>query len=334
MIKDLVCLATRCSGLNALARLQNRGRLLTLCYHNVLPDEQIRDTFAYRNTVGVRTLRRHLEILAGYFEFVTGADVVAATAGAPLPPRAALLTFDDGYLGWREHAMPLLLRMGVPAVFHPCTGAIGRSTMLWYEELTWIAAGWRAERMPLPDGSTVAIARNGEGPLLQHLNTVCKRLPDDDRRRYLEQLHAGDWRPPQPDDLRAFRKLEWADLRALQSAGFAIGSHTVSHPILSRLLPAALAVELRDSRLAIERELGTACDWIAYPNGGRDDVSALVCERARMAGYRVGFTTTDAFSLPQQDPLRIGRWCVPLRVSDAAFRTLCSGIQFRAASGG
>ncbi|MFO1078585.1 MAG: polysaccharide deacetylase family protein [Planctomycetota bacterium] len=331
MIKRLVCLATRCSGVNALARLQRRHRLLTLCYHNVLPDSAIGTSFAYRNTVGTAALRRHLEILANYYTFVSGDEVLAAVDGAALPERAALVTFDDGYVGWRHHAMPLLRRMGVPAVFHPCTGAIGATAPLWYEELTWIVAGWRRPEIRLPDGSAVAFA--DQQLLLRRLNALCKRLPDDDRRRYLDGLRGGDWRRPAAAEADAFAKLDWDDVRALIGGGFAIGSHTVDHPILSRLDTEALDRQLRDSKHAIEHAIGGTCSLLAYPNGGRDDVSALVVERAAAAGYRVAFTTTEAFSLPAQAPLRVGRWCVPPRVTDNVFRTLCSGVQLFAASG-
>src|SRR5262249_19204150 len=44
--------------------------------------------------------------------------------GAPLPPSAMLLTFDDGYRNVGAHALPLLRRLGVPCVLFVVAGAI------------------------------------------------------------------------------------------------------------------------------------------------------------------------------------------------------------------
>lgn len=332
MIKQLVCHATRFGGLNAWARHQRRRRLLTLCYHNVLPDDAIPRGPAHRNTIGTTTLRRHLEIASRHFTFVSAEQVLAATRGAPLPERAALLTFDDGYAGWHDHAVPLLQRLGVPAVFLVCTGAIDDGAPLWYEELAWIVDGWRDATLPTPDGGTVPATDRRSA--LRVLNRWLKRLPDDARAAHLDRLRRGDWRQPDATDRAALRKLTWPELTAMARAGFAIGSHTVRHPILSRLTPAALATELRDSRARIEAQLGAPCPLLAYPNGGDDDVSSAVFAAAHAAGYTAAFTTTRPFSTPAEEPLRIGRWSVPPRISPAAFRTLTSGILLERAARG
>jgi peptidoglycan/xylan/chitin deacetylase (PgdA/CDA1 family) len=86
------------------------------------------------------------------------------------------------------------------------------------------------------------------------------------------------------------RPLGWHDLRALRDAGWEVGSHTVTHPLLTRLDEPALGSELEDSRRRLDQELG-ACTSIAYPYGQAD---ARVAARAQEAGYEVGCTLTGA----------------------------------------
>lgn len=82
--------------------------------------------------------------------------------------------------------------------------------------------------------------------------------------------------------------LDVAGLRELRDAGFEIGSHTVEHQNLTRLPPALLTSELRDSRAELEDLLGTAVTSCSYPYGFND---ALVREEAGRY-YEQAVTTT------------------------------------------
>lgn len=74
----------------------------------------------------------------------------------------------------------------------------------------------------------------------------------------------------------------WDELRALQDAGWEVGSHTCSHPHLTQVADdEELRRELRESRAICERELGR-CTSIAYPYG---DVDQRVVRATREAGY-------------------------------------------------
>jgi peptidoglycan/xylan/chitin deacetylase (PgdA/CDA1 family) len=80
------------------------------------------------------------------------------------------------------------------------------------------------------------------------------------------------------DELRG---MTWEQLGSLRDAGWEIGSHTCSHPRLSRLGDAALADELRESRRACADRLGD-CRTLALPYGDGD---ARVLTAASEAGY-------------------------------------------------
>jgi peptidoglycan/xylan/chitin deacetylase (PgdA/CDA1 family) len=81
--------------------------------------------------------------------------------------------------------------------------------------------------------------------------------------------------------------LTWDELGELAQEGWEVGSHTCSHPHLTRMADEQLAAELERSRAACEDGLGRPCDSIAYPYG---DVDARVVAAAAAAGYRYGAT--------------------------------------------
>jgi peptidoglycan/xylan/chitin deacetylase (PgdA/CDA1 family) len=101
--------------------------------------------------------------------------------------------------------------------------------------------------------------------------------------------------------------MSWDELRGLADRGVEIGSHTITHPHLTRLSDAELRRELHDSRSRHEDELRRPCTLLAYPYGEND---ARVREAARTAGYaaafalREAFAPADVFALPRVDLYR------------------------------
>jgi peptidoglycan/xylan/chitin deacetylase (PgdA/CDA1 family) len=113
--------------------------------------------------------------------------------------------------------------------------------------------------------------------------------------QWAQTVHAGE-----------LRSMSWESLRGLAASGWEIGSHTCSHPHLSRLEPEMIDSELRRSRAAcVER--GLVCRSVAYPFGDADE---RVRAAAAGAGYEAAaglssaaFVSRDRFDWP-----RVGIW--------------------------
>lgn len=90
--------------------------LLVLCYHAVSPRWQMPYAVTpQRLHAQVRRLLR-----AGYAPMTAGAALDPAAAG-----RRLAVTFDDALVSVREHALPVLGALGVPATVFACTGWVG-----------------------------------------------------------------------------------------------------------------------------------------------------------------------------------------------------------------
>jgi peptidoglycan/xylan/chitin deacetylase (PgdA/CDA1 family) len=98
--------------------------------------------------------------------------------------------------------------------------------------------------------------------------------------------------------------MAWDELRELRDRGWEIGSHTCSHPVLTRLSDSELHDELANSREVCEAELGGRCDALAFPYGDHDE---RVLRAAAQAGYTVAGTLSGRFirSSPLRSP-RVG----------------------------
>lgn len=79
------------------------------------------------------------------------------------------------------------------------------------------------------------------------------------------------------------------DVRPMLSSGLiTIGSHSKTHPLLSKIEPDKILDELVGSKSDLEAMFGVPVYYLAYPGG---DVNAKILELTREAGYRLAFTT-------------------------------------------
>ncbi len=101
-------------------------RLPILMYHRIAPDGAA-VTGRYRVTP--ERFEQQVRYLseAGYYSVSLEDWGRAVTERVPLPGRAVLLTFDDGYLDFLTHAWPVLQRYGFSATVFLVTDAIGGS---------------------------------------------------------------------------------------------------------------------------------------------------------------------------------------------------------------
>jgi peptidoglycan/xylan/chitin deacetylase (PgdA/CDA1 family) len=99
-------------------------KLPVLLYHRVGPPRGGTDPSL---TVSSQKFARQMHALKrwGYTAIAVEDWRCAVQKGVPLPPKPALITFDDAYEDLREHAFPLLERMGLRATVFVVTSEIG-----------------------------------------------------------------------------------------------------------------------------------------------------------------------------------------------------------------
>jgi len=79
----------------------------------------------------------------------------------------------------------------------------------------------------------------------------------------------------------------WEELRGLAAAGWEIGSHTKTHPRLSKIGDEPIKTELTESRRECEEKMGAPCTSLAYPYSDYDERAVRA---AAEAGYRFAVT--------------------------------------------
>lgn len=82
--------------------------------------------------------------------------------------------------------------------------------------------------------------------------------------------------------------MKWEQVRELLAKGVTIGSHTLSHPVLTEINPAKQHWEIRWSKTRLYHRLKHRVDYISYPTGMFDEE---VKETVQRMGYKMGFGT-------------------------------------------
>jgi peptidoglycan/xylan/chitin deacetylase (PgdA/CDA1 family) len=137
--------------------LSSRRAVPILMYHQVLPDAPP----AFREyTVTARAFAAQMRWLsvAGYTPI--GLDLLLAhrESGAPLPRRPVVITFDDGFRGCEEYAMPTLQACGFTATFYLVAGLVGRTSrwLLRARGIEFPIMSWNSARSLEAAGFTCA----------------------------------------------------------------------------------------------------------------------------------------------------------------------------------
>jgi peptidoglycan/xylan/chitin deacetylase (PgdA/CDA1 family) len=116
-----------------------------------------------------------------------------------------------------------------------------------------------------------------------------------------------------PADHESARFMSWDDMRTLVEAGMTIGSHTITHPYLSKLTDAQLAHEIIDSKRILEKRLNISVTHFASPFGySSDKTIALIQE----AGYHTARTTYRGNNHASGDILHLTGYMVSRSWSD------------------
>jgi len=80
------------------------------------------------------------------------------------------------------------------------------------------------------------------------------------------------------------------EMREMVSHGILIGSHTVSHPLLTDISSDEAFHEIMASRIQLEEMLGKTVDFFAYPRGKRTNYNEAIRKMVEKSGYKAAVT--------------------------------------------
>ncbi len=300
--KDALLGVARICGAFTAFRAINRRRILVLTYHRFSRSSEPGRTSA-------AAFASHLDCLAAHYNVLPLSTVARAVREHQrLPPSTAAITIDDGFADFYEVAYPILRQRRMPATVFAVTDFVDGKQWIWTDRLRFLLGRVRADRIALNVlGSRIVTELTDDASrrqLASRINTLLKRQPDEVKDEQI-QLVAAQCAVTMPAAPPAdYGPCTWEQLREMESSGIEVGSHTVTHPILTRVPSDRLRLELEGSRRRLEEMLGHPVAVFCYPNGSYDRAVRDAVERA---GYRLAVTSDSGLNDVSVDPLLFRR---------------------------
>jgi len=292
-------------------RFRPRKNIIILGYHALKTPVFLKNTLGIG--FGIADFVSQIKYIAARFNVISMEDFLNSLHNkVDFPENTVMITFDDGYRDVYELAMPILNKYGLSATVFVSTGHMGNRTSLWTNllyyyfyksdraSLTWNLPDKPETLFPLQDPTS---RRESILRISGSLKQMDTRNRETQIRIIREKLHVDSASDPH-DDLPM---LDWSQVKILADNGFHIGSHSCTHPILSRCAENELERELSESKSEIESRTGRECRVLAYPNGQPGDYDAKTIAAVTKIGYSAAFTFHAGLVHPNVDPYRISR---------------------------
>ena len=293
--------------LRAASALATPGAAI-LMYHSVMDNPEQHGASFGSIIHSTCVFARQMEMIARHYHPVALDDLVKILEGCrPVPRRAVVVTFDDGYVDNCEIAAPVLNRLGIPAAFYVVVDSIAGGRPPWPIRVRHAFLSTRVAIWTDPAARRWPLGKHDERlHAFEAACTHCGRLAGEAQENAVvaieKQLDSAPYAPNQR------LMMSWEQLRGLRKQGHVVGSHSLSHPNLAYLAKGEAEQELLTSKQKLEQQLCEPVWHFSYPNPVLDphwtDETAVLSGRV---GYRTAVTTRRGLARPKCNPLELPR---------------------------
>ena len=254
------------------------GRPLLLPYYHLVSDKPAPHAGPLYRFKSVAEFKRDLDFLLAHFQPIGLDDLLNhLREHRPLPPRAFLLSFDDGFREMAEVVAPILKAKGVSAAFFLNPAFIDNRELCLHQKAALLLG-------KLEDSSSASLAEKikrlfqENGITGNNVVSTLKRIRYADRA-VLDQaaalcnLHFDVFLKEQKPYLTSDQ------IRALLRDGFTIGAHSMDHPFYGDLPLEEQLRQTRESVNFLQDKFGVSQRAFAFPHSD-SQVSRAFFERA------------------------------------------------------
>jgi len=297
-------------GADRLFRSINKKKLLIIAYHSICERDNCPSLFTH---LPVDIFRNHLIFLRKHYNIISLNDLISIRIGEkPIPKRAALITFDDGFMNNYKNAFQLLKEFNTPAVIFLVTNYIGSNELLWFDDLYLLLGNAYSNGVSIREIEKIFYKENlpakNTSQLYSIISLMLKYTSPEERSKKIEELRnkVGPYNGTVAEN---FKLLNWEQIHEMKNSGLIeFGVHTATHRIFSQLSENEWEKEIIAPKKLISNKLNCNTSAFCYPNGIPDvDFTFLQEEYLKRAGFVCSFCTGEWLNSWDGNFFRLGR---------------------------
>ncbi|ARO86528.1 hypothetical protein EBAPG3_001300 [Nitrosospira lacus] len=325
--RQMVLAVVKALGGFGVARILTAPGLRIICYHGISVHDEHRfqpklfmreDTFLER----MAYLKRH------DYPVLSLNEALALMYQKSLPPRAVVITFDDGWLGTGTKAAPALREHGFPSTVYVTTRDAVNGMPVFNVALRYLIWKGRGKALDmyclgLAPGTIVLNSPDEREHAACRISEASEQGNDQERRALLMKLAEileVDWNPDGDNPL--FRLMTMEQLAQLPAQGMNVQLHTHRHrlPIGDR---DGVESEITDNRVVLERIADRPLRHLCYPSG---EFHPSQFPWLRALGIESATTCLSGFNYPHTERLELRRFLDGENIAQVEFEAELSGF--------
>jgi len=235
-----------------------------------------------------------------------------------------ILTFDDGYKNNKNVVFPFLSSLNIPFSIFISTRHIDENlrypsykirSLIYYSDkkkLDLISLGKKIKI------NSIAEKIKAEKELINYIKSVSlhkvNSLVFD-----LDNIHDSYFVDEIDSNFHSESPMSWQEIIFLHNNGVEIGSHCHDHVLVHENQSLIeIQNQLIKSKSIISQKIGN-CDYLAYPNGRKKDVSLISINEAKKAAYNLAFSTNMKSVKYYDDKYFLPRYIAPQSLNGFKF---------------
>lgn len=256
-------------------RLKKRGQVSILSLHRI-SDE--RDFFF--QPIKPNAFENLVKYISKYYRIVSFDEI--SFGEKPTKKPLLVLSFDDGYYDFYEHALPVLVKYKLPSNHNVVVDCAAENAVIWTQRLNHIFNHCKNNDLDLSFrnyglDADIESSENNWSRFYTKVFQFLLKLEKVSRLAVLQE------KEEQFSTAAVCRMMNWREIEECSRNGVEIGSHTYSHDSIPTITEdRILSFEIAESKAEIERRLRKPVRIIALPNGQGDE---RVNDFVRRSGY-------------------------------------------------
>jgi len=237
---------------------------LVLPYYHAVSDQEVTHISGLYQFRSLWQFKADVEFFLRFYTPVSLEEVINHLDGVGrLPKRCLLLTFDDGFREINDVIAPVLYAKGIPAVFFMITSVIDNRELCYSQKKSLLISSLASTRNSLV---TREVSRHLDNAGIKGADLFSRiRSIYYTQRHVLDNLGTvlGCDFSEYANSVQPYLTSE--QIRTLIKKGFAIGAHSVDHPLYSELGIEEQLNQTRDSMRWLSSKFQFNCQSFAFP---------------------------------------------------------------------